>query len=62
VWLCETCHIPWAHHHPFAARASGFIVARYVSEPGTVPIDTCYGKVLFDCEGGYVFVSDDDDA
>jgi 5-methylcytosine-specific restriction protein A len=61
VWLCVTCHT-WAHANPFLARSRGWIVARYVTEPGTVSMSTYYGQVHPDCEGGFLYAEDGEPA
>lgn len=50
VWLCDTCH-RWVHANPRRAQERGFIVSRYVEEPGTVPFKALSGWYLPDCEG-----------
>lgn len=50
VWLCGTCH-EWVHQHPFEAKALGFIVSKYVDDPGVVPVRTWFGNILNTCEG-----------
>lgn len=50
VWLCRTCH-RWAHDHPDEARRSGWIVSRWVNEPGTIPVHRRFGLWRHDCHG-----------
>ena len=50
VWLCRTCHA-WAHKNPIAAREAGYIVSRYVLNPGGTGIDAYFGRIFFECDG-----------
>lgn len=50
VWLCPTCH-RWVHDHPVQARETGFIVSKFVTEPGSIPIVTNIGERWTDCQG-----------
>ena len=54
VWLCVTCH-RWAHTNPREARAEGFIVSQYESEPWTVPVRAHFGMLLMNCKGTYTY-------
>lgn len=61
VLLCGTCH-RWVHAHPVEARATGFIVSKFTSEPATVPIQNPLGVRWQDCEGGTRYDSDNREA
>lgn len=52
VWLCHTCH-RMVHAHPEAARDTGWIVSRWVEDPGTVPVTRRFGTWQHDCHGTY---------
>jgi hypothetical protein len=54
VWLCATCH-QQVHHAPEQAQQSGFIVSRFETEPGTVPLTSPLGNYRQDCRGKVVF-------
>lgn len=54
VLLCRTCH-RWAHHEPFLARASGFIVSKYKDDMSTTVIAATVGAMTLDCSGGFAF-------
>lgn len=51
ILLCATCH-SWVHQHPAEARANGWIVSRFETQPYVVPFrrpPTAW--VLPNCEG-----------
>lgn len=52
IWLCKTDH-DFAHSHPLEARASGWIVSKFISDPSSVPVETWHGLVYLTCEGGF---------
>ena len=55
VWLCHTCHRQ-VHKQPLDAKADGFIVSRYVDNPGEVPVKAWHGWVLLDDHGFFTYV------
>lgn len=56
--LCLDCHA-WVHARPIEARVKGWIVSRYVAEPGGIPVSSQqHGWVLLDCYGGVVACAD----
>lgn len=54
AWLCSTCH-KWVHAHPFEAKAEGFIVSKYVSEPGSIRLTAHFGDLFLDCLGKFEY-------
>lgn len=62
LWLCADCH-SWCHHNPTEAKASGWIVSRYVAEPGSVPVHHgVWGWVLLECNSDFTFTDRRPDA
>lgn len=55
VWLCSADH-RWAHAHPVEAKADGYIIPPWETDPTTVPIKTFAGLATFDNEGGITYV------
>jgi hypothetical protein len=39
------------HHNPIAARDAGFIISKFVTDPGIIPIEHPLGLRYQDCEG-----------
>jgi hypothetical protein len=54
VLLCGTCH-SWAHAHPVLATGDGWLVSKFVTEPGTVAVGTHWGIRRHGCYGDYTF-------
>ena len=50
VWLCGLCHL-WVHENPVKARATGFIVSKFETEPFRIPIENPLGVRFQDCSG-----------
>lgn len=61
VFLCGSCH-RWAHANPVRAREDGWIVSRYVAEPGTVTVKTKWGERRHLCDGSIEWLSGVDGA
>lgn len=55
VTLCWKDH-RWAHAHPEAARAQGFIVSMFDDEPFRVPVKSFMGAITLACDGGLNYV------
>jgi hypothetical protein len=52
--LCGTCH-HHVHAHPRDALAAGWIVSAWEADPGSVPVETWYGRVRLLCDGGHTW-------
>ena len=51
VYFCGTCH-RWAHAHPFEAKAHGWIMSKFITEPSTIPSLSVRGETYYSCTGG----------
>jgi hypothetical protein len=57
IWLCNSDHT-WVHRHPTQARRKGWIVSRYVDEPGAIPVASVWGDRVHHCNGTFTFTKE----
>lgn len=55
VLLCRDCH-KWVHGNPNTAKADGYIIEPWETDPLNVPIRTFAGWCKFDNVGGVEYV------